>query len=152
MNWTLRRSTPADAAWMAELRAVVMRPDLERLGRYDPSWVRERFLKAFVPENTWVIVTDGRDGGSVAVRGEADAVWIEHFYLDPNVQGKGVGTGVLAHLLKNHATGLPFRLNVLQGSAARRLYERHGFKVENEDAVDVFMVRGGVGSSPCCFT
>ena len=33
----------------------------------------------------------------------------------------------------------PFRLNVLQASAARRLYERHGFVLESEDAVDVFM-------------
>jgi len=147
MDWTLRMSTPADAAWMAELRAVVMRPDLERLDRYDPTWVRERFLRAFVPENTWVIVLDGREVGSVAVRDEPDAVWIEHFYLDPNVQGKGVGTAVLTHLLEKHGTGLPFRLNVLQGSAARRLYERHGFRLESEDAVDVFMVRGGVGSS-----
>jgi hypothetical protein len=32
-------------------------------------------------------------------------------------------------------------LDVLQGSAARRLYERHGFVVESEDAIDVFMVR-----------
>jgi hypothetical protein len=29
----------------------------------------------------------------------------------------------------------------LQGSRARALYERHGFVVECEDAIDVFMVR-----------
>lgn len=33
-----------------------------------------------------------------------------------------------------------FRLNVPKGSVARRLYERHGFAVESEDAVDVFVV------------
>jgi hypothetical protein len=32
-------------------------------------------------------------------------------------------------------------LNVLRGSRARRLYERHGFGVETEDPVDVLMVR-----------
>lgn len=32
-------------------------------------------------------------------------------------------------------------LNVLQGSAARRLYERHGFVVEAQDPIDVFMMR-----------
>jgi hypothetical protein len=37
--------------------------------------------------------------------------------------------------------GIVVRLNVLQGSAARRLYERHGVAVETEDPVDVFMVR-----------
>ncbi|MEU7556373.1 hypothetical protein AB0B01_29310 [Streptomyces sp. NPDC044571] len=37
--------------------------------------------------------------------------------------------------------GTLVRLNVLQGSPARRLYERHGFTGEAEDPVDVFMVR-----------
>lgn len=124
---------------MAELRAVVMRPDLERLGRYDPVRVRQRFLDAFVPENTCVIVVDGEDVGLVAVRREPDARWIEHFYLAPRSQGRGIGAAVLAHLLADGDGARPFRLNVLQASAARRLYERHGFVLESEDAVDVFM-------------
>lgn len=78
----LRAALPGDASWIAELRAVVMRPDLERLGRYDATRVRQRFLDA-----------------------------------------------------------VPFRLNVLQGSPARRLYERHGFVFEHEDPIDVWMVR-----------
>lgn len=28
-----------------------------------------------------------------------------------------------------------------EGSAARRLYERHGFTLESEDPIDVFVVR-----------
>lgn len=116
-----------------------MRPDLERLGRYDPVRVRQRFLDAFVPANTRVIVVDGEDVGLVAVRREPDALWIEHFYLAPEVQGRGLGAAVLTHLLVDGDGARPFRLNVLQGSAARRLYERHGFVLENEDAADVFM-------------
>ncbi|MEV5705048.1 GNAT family N-acetyltransferase [Actinoallomurus sp. NPDC052274] len=37
--------------------------------------------------------------------------------------------------------GARMRLNVLQGSRARRLYERRGFTVETEDPLDVFTVR-----------
>lgn len=126
---------------MAELRAIAMRPDLERLGRYDPVRVRQRFLDAFAPEHTRVIVVDGEDVGLIAVRGEPDAVWIEHFYLAPGSQGRGLGSAVLAEVLveRGGADGQLFRLNVLQGSPARRLYERHGFVLESEDAVDVFM-------------
>ncbi|WP_320783257.1 hypothetical protein [Streptomyces sp. CRN 30] len=36
---------------------------------------------------------------------------------------------------------MPVRLTVLRGSAARRLYERHGFTVEEQDPIDVHMVR-----------
>lgn len=126
---------------MSELRAIVMRADLERLGRFDPVRVRQRFLDGFVPQNTRVIVVAGQDVGLIAVRPESDAVWIEHFYLDPAQQGRGLGSAVLADALKTRHAGddRPFRLNVLQGSPARRLYERHGFELESEDAVDVFM-------------
>lgn len=126
---------------MAELRAVVMRPDLERLGRYDPVRVRQRFLDAFAPENTRVIVVDGEDVGLIAVRVELDTIWIEHFYLAPDSQGHGVGSAVLSDILAQSPASdqRRFCLNVLQGSQARRLYERHGFLLESEDAVDVFL-------------
>ncbi|MCZ9882958.1 GNAT family N-acetyltransferase [Arthrobacter sp. B2a2-09] len=141
-EFSLRPAQPTDAAWIAELRAVVMQPDLERLGRWDPIRVRERFLNAFQPEHTFVIAVEGHAAGVIAVRPEPDAQWIEHFYLAPEFQGQGLGAGVLRRILGESKDHRPFRLNVLQGSPARRLYERHGFVMETEDPVDVFMVAG----------
>lgn len=142
-DFVLRPAVATDAAWIAELRAVVMRPDLERLGRFDPVRVRERFLAAFEPEQTYVIHSDGVDAGVIAVRPEADARWIEHFFIAPAHQGKGLGGAVLRHVMAASVDERPFRLDVLQGSPARRLYERHGFVLESEDPVDVFMVAPG---------
>lgn len=73
----------------------------------------------------------------------AESGWyLEHFYLDPALHGRGLGSSVLRHLLDlADAEGSAVRLQVLQGSAARRLYERHGFVLETEDPVDVYMVR-----------
>ncbi|WP_342355641.1 GNAT family N-acetyltransferase [Clavibacter zhangzhiyongii] len=65
---------------------------------------------------------------------------IEHFYLDPAAQGRGIGGEVLGEVMARHDDGRPFRLDVLQGSAARRLYERAGFRIEREDAVDAWLV------------
>ncbi|WP_208295834.1 GNAT family N-acetyltransferase [Paenarthrobacter nitroguajacolicus] len=139
-DFALRPSVATDAAWIAELRAVVMRPDLERLQRFDPVRVRERFLNGFQPEHTYVIHSDGVDAGVIAIRPEPDSRWIEHFYVAPAHQGRGLGSAVLHHVLSASLDERPFRLNVLQGSAARRLYERHGFVLESEDPIDVFMV------------
>jgi GNAT superfamily N-acetyltransferase len=75
----------------------------------------------------------------IAVRPEADAHWIEHFYLDLALQGRGIGTSVLEHVMAACGDHRPYRLNVLQGSPARRLYERHGFVHDHEDTVDVFL-------------
>ena len=141
-NWSLREAGAHDDQWIAELRAVVLRPDLERLGRFDPVRVRQRFLTAFEPASTRVVLVDGLAAGSITVRADEESLWIEHFYLRPELQGRGIGSAVLKSQLASGPAGRLFRLNVLQGSRAQALYERHGFVVEREDAVDVFMVRG----------
>lgn len=145
-DWVLRAAEPTDVEVIAELRATVMRPDLERLGRFDEHRVRQRLRDSFSPRHTSVIVADGAFAGCVTLRpshdGQPDGQWLEHFYLDPALQGRGLGSAVLRTLLdRTDAVGGLVRLNVLQGSAARRLYERHGFGVENEDPIDVYMVR-----------
>lgn len=139
--WNLRPATADDATWMAELRAVVMRPDLTRLGRFNETRVRQRFLDAYQPALTSVIEVDGVAAGLVAIRPETDGLWLEHFYLAPEQQGQGLGSSILEHLLQGSTDARPFRLNVLQGSPARQLYERHGFTLTSEDEVDVWMVR-----------
>ncbi|MFG3298161.1 GNAT family N-acetyltransferase [Micromonospora chersina] len=141
-DWEIRPASAADVEAVAELRAVVLRADLERLGRYDDQRVRQRLRDGFVPAHTWVIEVGGVLAGCVSLRPAGDAHWLEHFYLAPDLQGGGIGAAVLRGLLEQcDREGTLVRLNVLQGSPARRLYERHGFTVENEDPVDVFMVR-----------
>ncbi|MER5930984.1 GNAT family N-acetyltransferase [Streptomyces sp. NPDC002054] len=143
IGWALRSAEPADVEAIAELRATVMRPDLERLGRFDEHRVRQRLRDSFSPQHTSVIVmADGTFAGCVTVRPAEDGRWLEHFYLAPALQSRGLGSAVLRTLLKQiDADGVLVRLNVLQGSAAQRLYERHGFTVEVQDPIDVHMVR-----------
>ncbi|WP_409472004.1 GNAT family N-acetyltransferase [Streptomyces sp. HC307] len=141
-DWDVRQASASDVEAVAELRAVVLRADLERLGRYDEQRVRQRLRNGFDPAHTWVIEVGGVFAGCVALRPAEDAHWLEHFYLAPHLQGSGIGSGVLRELLERcDRRGVLVRLNVLQGSRAQQLYERHGFTVESEDPVDVFMVR-----------
>jgi GNAT superfamily N-acetyltransferase len=141
-DWELRPASPADVEPLAEVRAAVMRADLERLGVYDEHRVRQRLRDRFAPAHTWVIEVAGAFAGCVALRPAEDAHWLEHFYLTSAFQGRGIGGAVLARLLEEcDRDGTRVRLQVLRGSAARRLYERHGFTVESEDSADVFMVR-----------
>ncbi|WP_327655514.1 GNAT family N-acetyltransferase [Streptomyces sp. NBC_00483] len=148
-DWTLRAATAADVEPIAELRAVVMRPDLERLGRYDEQRVRQRFRDAYEPAHAWVIEVAGAFAGCVALRPDGAAYWLEHFFLDPELHGQGVGGAVLRELLERcDRERAPVRLNVLRGSPARHLYERHGFTVESEDPVDVFMARRPATTAP----
>jgi GNAT superfamily N-acetyltransferase len=144
-QWSLRPATSADAQWIADLKATAMRPDLERLGYWDRDWARQRFLDAFVPANTDLIEIDGKPLGVIAVRPERDAQWIEHFYLDPSIQGRGIGRQVLEHVMDAHRDERPFWLAIDRGSTVRRLYERVGFvhQYDDDNGVDqVFSAPG----------
>lgn len=141
-GWVLRAAVAADIEAIAELRATVMRADLERLGRYDEHRVRQRLRDSFSSQHTSIIMIDRELAGCVTVRPAGGRQWLEHFYLAAHRQGRGLGSAVLRTVLeRTDAQGLAVGLNVLQGSAARRLYERHGFVVEAQDPIDVFMVR-----------
>jgi GNAT superfamily N-acetyltransferase len=143
-SWSLRPATPADAGWLADLRAEGLRPDLERLGRWDDATaarVRQHFLDEYVPANTDVIEHAGRPVGAIAIRPEPAEQWLEHFYLDPAVRGLGLGSQVLRHALDAHRDARPYRLVVVRGSRAIRLYERAGFVHESDhpNGVDLVM-------------
>ncbi|WP_051951347.1 GNAT family N-acetyltransferase [Actinacidiphila yeochonensis] len=141
-GWVLRSAVASDIEAIAELRAAVMRADLERLGRYDEHRVRQRLRDTFSMEYTSIIEADGEVVGSITLRPADGRQWLEHFYLATHLQGRGLGSAVLRSVLaRTDAEGATVGLDVLQGSAARRLYERHGFVVEDEDPVDVFMTR-----------
>ncbi len=141
-DWTTRPASAADVEAVAELRAVVLRADLERLGRYDEQRVRQRLRDAFAPAHTCVIEVCDTFAGCISLRPGEDAQWLEHFYLAPHLHGRGIGGAVLRGLLEQcDSNGNRVRLNVLQGSRSRRLYERHGFSLDWEDPVDVFLVR-----------
>ncbi|GKU79952.1 GNAT family N-acetyltransferase [Paenibacillus sp. L3-i20] len=137
---TLRQSQNSDVETIANLRTIVLRNDLTRLGRFDEEKVRQRFRNSFDSVYTWIIESDSSFVGCVALKPTLDGYLLEHFYIHPNYQGEGVGSHVLKRLLEqNDVKGKRVTLNVLQGSSARRLYERFGFKVESEDLIDVYM-------------
>ncbi|MFJ4189083.1 GNAT family N-acetyltransferase [Kitasatospora sp. NPDC089509] len=142
-TWTLVPAGPEDLDPIVDLKAQVMRADLERLGRWDPDRSRERVRKSFSVRHTSVLRIDGAFAGCVTIRpDERGGRHLELFYLAPHLQGRGLGTAVLRHLLAEADTaGEPVHLVVLRGSAARRLYERHGFAVVAEDPIDVAMHR-----------
>ena len=105
-----------------------MRESLEHLGRFDPQRARERFLARFEPDLTRHIVIDGARVGFVVVRPQEDGLLLDHLYIVPPAQGRGIGAAVVAHVLgEADALGLPVRVGALRESAANAFYVRHGF-------------------------
>ena len=123
------------------IRIAAMRESLERVGRFDPQRARDRFLARFDPALTRHVLADGERVGFVVVCPQDDGLLLDHLYLLPRVQGRGIGAAVLADVLaRADASRLPVRVGALRGSDANRFYARHGFmRVARTDWDDLYL-------------
>ena len=134
--------TAADFDELAALRIAAMRDSLERVGRFDPERARERLRKSFYPEHTEFVVLDAERIGFYTFRPADDGFHLDHLYVHPSCQSRGVGTQVIRRLLfQSDARQMPVHLGALRDSPSNRFYQRHGFVQTAEDEWDIYYTR-----------
>lgn len=142
MNLRLEPAVADDADALVAIRIAAMRESLERLGRFDPARARARFLDGFEPAHTRHVVVDGERVGFVVVKPDGDDLLLDHLYVLPAAQGRGVGAAVIADILAHaDARRARVRLGALRGSDANRFYQRHGFVQTGQSEWDVHYAR-----------
>lgn len=138
----LEPAADSDLDYLVRLRIDAMRESLERIGRFDSARARERFASGFSPERTRHILWEGRRAGFLAVKPHPDHLLLDHLYIRPDEQGRGIGGEVLKSVFRDaDAMGIPIKVGVLRGSDANRFYSRHGFTLESESEWDIYYVR-----------
>lgn len=126
---------------LIELRIAAMRESLERIGRFDPARGRERLRRTFAPSATeWIVYGDAKIG-FYAMRQIDHHYSLDHFYIHPNYQRRGIGRKVMERLkAQAKSDRLPIVAGALRGSDANRFYQREGFQLESEDEFDIYYV------------
>jgi GNAT superfamily N-acetyltransferase len=139
-----------DAEDLVALRIVAMRPSLERVGRFDPQRARDRFLATFMPSCTSHLIVEGHKVGFMVVRDQGDHLLLDHLYVHPEHQGKGIGAAVLAVVFADaDARRMPVRVGALRDSESNRFYARHGFELVEVTEWDNYYVRRPAGGTRC---
>jgi GNAT superfamily N-acetyltransferase len=142
MNLTFPLATRSDADTLVAIRIAAMRDSLERIGRFDPQRARERFLASFDPALCRFIEADGVNAGFFVIRPHEDHWLLDHLYIVPGYQGKGIGATVLRKIFAEaDVQGVPVRVGALRGSDSNRFYARHGFVKADEAEWDIYYVR-----------
>ena len=125
MGNALRPATAADARTVAALFRTSRELALPYLPvlhtRDDDLW----FFGRLIDRGAVTVAVDDADR-AIGFVGAAPG-WVEHLYVDPNHQGQGVGSALLAATKSAQPEGLDlwaFQRN----SRARRFYERRGFR------------------------
>ena len=122
--------------------SCAMRESLERIGRFDAVRARERFLGGFDPQHTRHIVVGGQRVGFVVVRPVDAGLLLDHLYIAPEFQRRGIGAAVLAAVFAQaDAQAQPLRVGALKESDSNRFYQRHGFELVERAEWDNYYVR-----------
>lgn len=146
MKTEIRGYYPGVVGKITELHAVYYH---EHWG-FDVSFETQvgRELSIFVSEfdeerdGLWVITVDGRFAGAVAIDGQhatADGARLRWFIVDPDFQGTGLGNRLISRAVqfcKDKEFPRIFLWTFEGLNAARRLYERHGFRLCETHEVD----------------
>jgi GNAT superfamily N-acetyltransferase len=131
-----------DADALANLRVVAMQPSLQAVDRFDPERARQDFLADYSPEHTCYVVEQGVRVGCVVVKPDLLGFWLQHLYIYPQHQNRGIGSAVLAKVFAlADAAQQELRVVALRGSDANRFYLRHGLVQMQEVDGDVYYTR-----------
>ena len=125
---SLRRADLSQAGEIARLHRLTVRTSLPFLpdiftDEQDLAFFRDQLL---ANAETWVWDEDGTICGYVAFK----PGWVEHLFVHPDHQGRGLGPALLDKAMENRTER---RLWTFQKNArARAFYEKRGFEIEIE--------------------
>lgn len=130
--------TKQDFESLVALRIAAMRESLESVGRFDPVRAREHLKNGFKVECARHILADGVHAGFFVVKPSDQILLLEHLYIHPDYQGRGIGAIVMRSIIAQAKTlGLPITLKALKESRSNSFYRHHGFVEIERDEWDI---------------
>jgi GNAT superfamily N-acetyltransferase len=148
LSVALEPASESDFEALVALRIEAMRESLERVGRFDPVRARERFRSGFSPEHTAHIVVGPEKVGFLVTKPQEQCMLLDHLYIRPAHQGRGVGAKVLQLVFEQaESLRLPVKVGALRESGSNRFYARHGFQLVEQGEFDNYYLRP-VSSAP----
>jgi len=127
----LRQAILKDLEWLTPFYEDLMKPYYNSLNLV---WDSEKFVKAFDPVASSIILLDSLEIGYLKVEHSQEQIYLGDIQLKPEFQNRGIGTRLIRDVISQAASEkLPLRLRVLKGNPAINLYRKLGFIVVEEN-------------------
>ena len=131
----IRKSTIDDLARIAEIAIFNYRLNFYPIFKNDDYYFGElqvpNLMKQYesIVDHIWVY-----DDGAVKGIIQIDNQEIKKLFVEPVLQGNGIGFKLLAYAIENHNANTLWALE--KNTRAIRFYERHGFKITADKKIE----------------
>ena len=142
MHFTLRDPRPGDMGWVVHRQTVLYAQEYGWNNEFEAlaAEIAAKFIREFDPrwERCWIAEREGQAIGSVfVVRQDDTTAKLRMLYVDSDARGMGLGSRLVDECLQ-FARQMGYRRMVLWTNSvltdARRIYERAGFTLLEEEA------------------
>lgn len=141
-TFTLRDPRPGDMGWVVHRQTVLYAQEYGWNNEFEAlaAEIAAKFIREFDPrwERCWIAEREGQAIGSVfVVRQDDTTAKLRMLYVDADARGLGLGSQLVEECLQ-FARQVGYRRMVLWTNSvltdARRIYERAGFTLLEEEA------------------
>lgn len=134
--FSLLAASEHDKDFIFEVFKVSMQKYVEWAWGWDEQFQCNGFWKNFPVDKFKIICIARKRAGAFYVEESEQHHWIRTIFLSPEFRGLGVGSALLAQEAdRAKSVNKQLVLKVIKINPAKRLYDRLGFKVVNEDDV-----------------
>lgn len=142
MKYELRKCTYDDVDFILKLKSLGMKWYIEKIYGWDESVQREKTIDELNKsiDDMNIIRVDNCDVGVTTFHKNKEYYCIGLTLIHPDYQGKGLATDILSKYIEcAKEDNKEIVIKTYKYNPARRLYERLGFKVYDEDNTHVYM-------------
>ena len=136
-----RQATEADYEFVRSVHHRAYRDVVERVyGRCEESEQDRLFDAAWSPAVHEIILCDKKAAGYCAIDCLADEIFVRELVVDPEFQGRGIGTRIMKDVISEAAARkVPVRLQTHIVNRAAELYRRLGFREGGRTVTHILM-------------
>ena len=142
-QFNLRRATTSDYEFFYDVKKIVLKHYIESIWGWDEDFQRKFHTENYHLNNTFIIVVNNSDAGTLEVKEDEASIFISSLYILPRYQGKGIGTSIIANYIAKATKEIKrVELEVLQlNKGAQKLYSSLGFTLTERDDTKYFMYK-----------
>ena len=142
LNMEFRKCKYSDADYILKLKELCIKWYIEIIYGWNTKVQREKTIHELQKhkDDMRILIKDGKDIGVTTFYEENNQYVVGLIMIHPEYQGEGLGSKIIKEYIDlAKKSNKKIKIKVYKENPAKRLYERLGFKIYNEDDTHLYL-------------